>query len=147
MSDNLIATATATIAAPRPRVWQALVEPDLIRQYMFGTEVVTDWVEGGPIRWKGVWEERPYEDKGTVMTVDEPHVLSFTHFSPLTGQPDVAENYHTVTIELEDQGQSTRVTLTQDNNPDEEARRHSARNWSAMLESLKGLLEADGGGA
>lgn len=146
MSDNLVATASRTIPAAPTQVWQALVDPALIKQYMFGTDVVTDWVEGGPIRWKGVWDGKPYEDKGTVLRVDEPEVLSFSHFSPLTGEPDLPENYHTVTIRLSDEGQSTRITLTQDNNPDEEARRHSAQNWQAMLESLSTLFESDSAG-
>jgi hypothetical protein len=33
------------------------------------------------------------------------------------------------------------VTLTQDNNPTEEARRHSEENWSMMLDGLKKLVE------
>lgn len=147
MSDpeNLVAEASEAIDAPIDEVWQALVDPAQIRQYMFGTEVVTDWTEGGPIRWKGVWEGRDYEDKGSIIRVEEPHFLSYTHFSPLTGEPDLPENYHTVTVELTEVSRSTHVTLTQDNNPDEEARQHSARNWQTMLESLKALVETDSG--
>ncbi len=124
-------------------MWQALVDPEQIRQYMFGTEVISDWVEGGPIRWKGVWRGRAYEDKGSILRVAEPHLLSLTHFSPLTGEPDVPENYHTLTFNLIEADGSTHITLTQDNNPNEEARQHSARNWQAMLESLKALVETD----
>ena len=34
---------------------------------MFGTEVHTDWSIGGPIRWRGEWEGKAYEDKGQVL--------------------------------------------------------------------------------
>lgn len=139
---GLVAEAATNVEAPIDEVWEAFVDAELIRQYMFGTEVVTDWTEGGRILWKGVWQGARYEDKGTILRVDQPHRLSFSHFSPLTGEADVPGNYHTVTIELAERGPVTQVTLTQDNNQDEEARKHSTRNWEMMLESLKALVEA-----
>jgi len=55
--------------------------------------------------------------------------------------PDTPENYHTVTIELSDEGAQTRVSLTQDNNATEQDREHSEQNWSMMLAGLKKFLE------
>ena len=57
MSQNLIATASITIKAPASKVWNALVDPKAIQQYMFGTNAVSDWREGSPIGWKGEWQE------------------------------------------------------------------------------------------
>lgn len=67
---GLIATAETDIDAAPERVWQALVDPDQIRQYMFGSQVVTDWRPGSPIVWKGKYEGRSYEDKGEVLQVE-----------------------------------------------------------------------------
>ena len=39
-TNNLIAQASKTIAAPVAAVWEALTNPALIKQYMFGTDVV-----------------------------------------------------------------------------------------------------------
>lgn len=140
-NEKLIAEASTTIRAPMAKVWKALVTPELIRQYMFGTHVVTDWKKGSSIVWQGDWEGKTYEDKGTILKIEPERVLQYSHFSPLSGQPDVSENYHTVTIELSGEGGQTTVTLTQDNNETEEARQHSEKNWQMMLESLKKLLE------
>jgi len=65
-----------------------------------------------------------------------------THFSPLSGQEDIPENYHTVLYELERDGERTRVSLTQDNNSSEEAAEHSRANWEKMLAGLKEVVEA-----
>jgi uncharacterized protein YndB with AHSA1/START domain len=138
---ELIANASITINAPIAKVWEALVNPDMIKQYMFGTNVVTDWKEGSLIVWKGEWQGKAYQDKGTILKIDQERVLQYSHFSPLSGQPDVPENYHSVTIELSGKGQQTTVTLTQDNNETEEEREHSEKNWQMMLEGLKKLLE------
>jgi uncharacterized protein YndB with AHSA1/START domain len=136
-----VATASTTIHAPASDVWDALVNPEKIRKYMFGTNVSSNWKEGSPIVWKGEWKGKAYEDKGVIRRLRPQHVLEYTHFSPLAGQPDKPENYHTVTIELSEAGAETRVTLAQDNNPTDEARAHSEKNWSAMLRALKQLLE------
>lgn len=141
MSDR-IAKASATIDAPVEKVWDALVNPAAIHEYMFGTNVTSDWKEGSAISWKGEWQGKAYEDKGTIKKIDAPRTLQYTHFSPLAGQPDVPENYHTVTVELTGRGDTTDVTLSQDNNPTDEAREHSEKNWKMMLDALKKYVES-----
>ncbi len=142
MKNTLIAKAQVEINAPIARVWDALVNPEMIKQYMFGSTVVSDWREGAAIVWKGEWQGRPYEDKGVILKLQPQRTLQYSHFSPLSGQPDVPENYHTVTVELSPKGAGTLVTLSQDNNATEEERQHSAQNWQMMLGSLKNLLES-----
>jgi len=137
-----IAKASTTIDAPATKVWDALVNPASIKQYMFGTDMQSDWKQGSAITWKGEWQGRAYEDKGEVLRIDPPRALQYTHFSPLAGLPDVPENYHTVTIELADRGAQTEVTLSQDNNPTDEAREHSENNWRMMLDGLKKFVES-----
>ena len=142
LDQALVAKASTTIQAPVARVWRALVTPEDIKKYMFGATVVSDWKVGGPIVWKGEWQGKRFEDKGRILRMEPERLLSYTHFSPLAGLPDKPENYHTVTLELADQGGGrTLVTLTQDKNPNEEARAHSEQNWRGMLDGLKRLLE------
>ena len=141
MNKGLIANVSTTINAPSAKLWQALVTPAAIKEYMFGTTVTSDWVVGSPIVWKGEWQGRAYEDKGIILQVVPERVLEYSHFSPLAGVPDVPENYHIVTVELSPDGERTRVTLSQDNNPTEQAREHSEKNWGMMLAALKQFLE------
>lgn len=138
---RLVAKASVRIKASNDKVWRALVNPELIRQYMFGTEVVSDWKEGNPIIWKGIWNGKSYEDKGIILKYEMKKTLEFSHFSPLTGIPDIPENYHTVTYRLKDEGDYTLVSLSQDNNATEKDREHSQKNWEMLLDSLKKLLE------
>lgn len=140
-TEDIIARVSITIDAPKEKVWEALITPKIIKRYMFGTDVVSDFEEGSKIVWKGRWEGKLYEDKGEILEVSPNRRLQYTHFSPLTGQKDIPENYHTVTIELSEGDKKTNVVLTQDNNPTDEAREHSEKNWSKMLEGLKNVLE------
>ena len=139
---DLVATAETEIDAPPSRVWRALTDPDLIEQYMFGARVVTDWQPGSSIVWKGEYEGKAYEDKGEVLEVVPERRLRMTHFSPLGGQDDVPENYHTLTYELEAENGTTHVSLSQDNNSSQEAAEHSRENWEKMLSGLKTTVEA-----
>jgi uncharacterized protein YndB with AHSA1/START domain len=141
MNKNLIARVSIIINAPIAKVWNALVVPEAIKQYMFGTHVVSNWHEGSPIIWKGEWQGNSYEDKGMILQFKPEQTLQYSHFSPLSGLPDKPDSYHTVTIKLAEEGNQTRVSLDQDNNPTEEEREHSENNWGMMLTALKKFLE------
>ena len=139
---DYVATAESEIDAPPSQVWAALTDPEQIKKYMFGSQVETDWRPGSPIVWKGEYEGKRYEDKGEVLEFEPERRLKVTHFSPLSGQEDVPENYHTLVYELEEHGTKTRVSLSQDNNPTEEAAEHSRANWEQMLSGLKQVVES-----
>jgi uncharacterized protein YndB with AHSA1/START domain len=141
VTENLIATAHTSIAATAAKVWEALTDPAIIKQYMFGAEVVSEWKENAPITWKGEYKGRDYEDKGKILQIEPGRNLRYTHFSELSGQDDNPENYHTVNIDLEPQQDETLVKLWQDKNDSEEARKNSEENWQMMLDALKQVVE------
>ena len=60
-----VARAVTTIHASISNVWNALVDPALIKQYMFGASVSSDWKEGSPIVWKGEWQGKPVPGQGS----------------------------------------------------------------------------------
>jgi uncharacterized protein YndB with AHSA1/START domain len=142
MSENLVAEASVAVNAPRTAVWDALVSSEANKEFMFGADVVSDWREGSPIAWKGEWQGRKYEDKGTILQAKRERLLQYTHYSPLSGEPDIEENYHTVTIELSDAPAGTRVALRQDRNATEKARAEAQKNWEMMLQGIKKYVEA-----
>jgi len=117
------------------------MNPEAIKQYMFGTDVVSGWREGSRIVWKGEWQGKVYEDNGMILQLRPRRRIQYSHFSPLSGLPDKPENYHTVTIELSGDENETRISLSQDNNATEDARAHSEKNWGTMLAALKKFLE------
>ena len=137
----MTAKATTTIQAPVSQVWEALTKPEIIKQYFFGTDTITDWKIGSPVVWKGEWEGKTYEDKGVVLDLKPNKLISFTYWSSMSGKEDRPENYATVTYELSDDDNHTAVSVTQSNVEDEKTKQHSEQNWSMVLENLKKLLE------
>ena len=141
MSEKFVASATIAVQASPSRVWEALTKPELIKQYLFGTDVTTDWRVGSSITYRGVWEGKPYEDKGKILEVDPGRLLVSSYWSPLSGVPDVAENYVTVRYEITPETDGSRLTITQDNNKTQADADHSSQYWKMVLDGLKKLLE------
>jgi len=141
MSKGLVVKQSVAINAPVAKVWDALVNPTMIKQYLFGTNTVSDWKVGSPIAFKGEWEGKTYEDKGVILRLEPGRLLEYTYFSSFSKLPDIPENYQTITIELSSRETHTLLSLSQDNNPTREAQEHSEKNWGMVLGSLKKLLE------
>jgi uncharacterized protein YndB with AHSA1/START domain len=141
MTKTPIAKATTTINASTSKVWDALTKPEQIKQYMFGTEVTTDWKVGSPITYKGEWKGKQYEDKGKVLEIEPGKRLVSTFWSSLAGLPDKPENYKKVGYELSSAGEKTNLTITQDNNATQEEATEAEKNWNMVLEGIKKLVE------
>ena len=141
MSKGMVAKAAVAIDAPKEKVWEALVNPALIKQYMFGTDTACEWKKGSAITWSGVWQGKAYVDKGVILKIERERVLRYTYFSPLAGQADVPENYHTVTVKVANTENGTLLSLLQDNNRTQQEMEHSQQNWNMVFDSIKKLLE------
>lgn len=131
-----------SISAPAAKVWEALITPELVKQYFFGAQLVTDWQVGSPIYFRGEWEGKPYEDKGTVLEFDPSrHRLRYNYWSSWSGQANAPENYANITYAVREAGGVTIVTITQDNIENEEKRAHSGQNWQMVMGGMKEMLE------
>ncbi|BCW59177.1 SRPBCC domain-containing protein [Arthrobacter sp. StoSoilB20] len=136
------AVASTTIDAVPEKVWEALTDPSLIREYFLGTNVTTSWRVGEPITYSGEYNGTAYEDKGIVLAFDPPKLLKTTHYSPASGLPDVPANHHTVEYDVAGADGRTTVTITQGNNSSAEEVAQSTKTWTLVLGNLKEFLEA-----
>ena len=139
--SGMIAKATTDIDAAPEHVWASLTEPEQIAVWMQGSQVTTTWEIGSPITWTGEYDGRQYQDKGEVLTFDEPHILSVTHYSPMMGEPDAPENYHTLVYTLTSDDGGTHLELTQDGCTDQEQADQFSQTWQQMVDALKAHLE------
>ncbi len=139
--DDHLASATVTVHASPNKVWQALTDPKLIKQYLFNTDAVSDWKEGSTITWKGSYEGKSYTDKGVILKSKSGELLKYTYLSSMSGKADLPENYAVITCELKSNDGKTELTLTQDHNDSKEAQEHSAKNWETVLHEIKTIAE------
>ena len=137
------------INAPMAQVWDALVNPEKTKIYMFGCETVSEWTPGSSLIWRMDYEGKEFiAVKGTIIDFQPPHRLVYTVIDPNGAIPDLPENYLTVTYQLEEQGQGTLLTVTQGDYSmvaDGERRYAESFNngegWNPILAQIKALVE------
>ena len=141
MKSNIIGKAATTINVSASKVWEALTTPSIIKKYFFGTDAISDWKVGSPLIFKGEWQGKTYEDKGTILEIVPQKLFKYSYWSSMSGIEDKPENYVDVTYALSANNNATTLTITQENIPDEKMKEHSEENWKKVLEGLKKLLE------
>ena len=141
MKSDISLQVRTEIEAKLSEVWEALTNPEKIKQYFFGTNTITDWEPGHPIVFKGEWKGKSYEDKGKILEVVMYKRIRYTYWSSMSGMENKPENYVTITYELEAHAGKVMLTITQDNIPDEKTKEHSEENWKKVMQGLKELLE------
>lgn len=122
-------------------VWDALINPELIAEYFFGTEAVSTWQVGDPVLFIGIWDGKPYEDKGIVLKNIEEKELQYSYWSSMSGTKDLEENYAIITYKVQAKDKGTLLLVEQKGFPSADQQEHSKRNWRMVLENIKTILE------
>jgi uncharacterized protein YndB with AHSA1/START domain len=141
MTNKLTAASNIIINASVSKVWKALTDPAQIKEYLFGTNITSDWKKGSPITYEGEWQGKKYKDKGVIIDIIPEKLLHTTYWSSMSGNEDKPENYNNVIYKLQPSGGGTLVTISQDNIADEAGVKHMQENWGTVLNSMKELLE------
>jgi len=123
-------------AAPE-KIWQALIDPEMTKEFWGRHRSQSDWKVGS------AWRHENYDDatdiavSGTVVESDPPRRLVLTWARPnATDEADISR----VTFEIEEYMGSARLTVTHtDLSP--EMLRNISGGWPAVLSSMKSLLE------
>ena len=97
MTHDIIVNKSIFINANAAAVWYALVNPHKIKQYLFGTDTISEWKEGSRITDKGIWQGKEYEDGGIILKLVPEKTFQSTYWSSMPGTEDKPENYATVT--------------------------------------------------
>ena len=143
MAETFVARVSLIINAPRAKVWDALVDPEKIKQYILASDVTSEWWQGSPIVWKSEFHGKPFDIKGTILRLEPQRLLEFDQSRPIFRASQVVRpsDYHRVTIELSDEGAQTHLSLTEQGNATEREVAHSRGGWQLALGNMKALLE------
>jgi len=141
MKNKFVAETSITIEATAAEVWKAITTPSLVKKWLMGTHVTTDWKVGSAISYEGEYDGRKYHDKGIIRKMEPEKVFQSTFWSSASGKADEPENYNLVTYTLNGAFEKTIVTITQDNVASGEEQEHVAGSWKAVLRRLKEVVE------
>jgi uncharacterized protein YndB with AHSA1/START domain len=131
------------IRAPIATVWDALIDPQKIEQWLNGAHVQTTWKPGSPIMFSGSLEGMTYRDKGVVLQFEPEAILQYSHWSKWSRIPDTPDNYSVVTLTVARSAADTLLAVRHENLATDEMYKHSKFHWEMTLPVLKQMLEAE----
>ncbi len=121
------------------KLWEALTDPQFIRQYWFGTTVECGWTKGSP--WKMVGSDgRPF-DTGEILEIDPPRRMVIRWQNEWN--PELkAEGPSRCTYELDPVDSAVKLTITHEiDRPESKLITAVSGAWPSCLSNLKSLLE------
>lgn len=139
--SNHTTTSKIMIHAPVVSVWEALTKPELVKQWQYGANVITNWQKGSPIVYRSEWEGTVYEQTGTILEIEPNKLVKYTLFAPRPGLDDTPENSFTMTYTLEEINGQTTLTIIQDDPREQLPQEQAEENENSVLEGLKKLVE------
>ena len=141
MNHDLIVSKSVDINAKPSKVWNALTNPEIIKEYLVGTETITDWKVGSEIIFQGEYDGHKYKDKGVVRENISNELLSYSYWSGFSGLEDKPENYSLVTYGLIYSNNTTKLTWTQKGFANKEGHKHSESGMDEFLGNIKKIIE------
>ncbi len=128
------------IAAPIERVWSALTEGPISREYWAGRQIESDWQVGSPVRFR-LLDGRLDAVRGEVLAIDRPHQLAITWTYAPDGEKPAPPTRVLFTLEQASPA-DVRLTIVHETWAPGSAVDDSVRGgWPAILSSLKSYLE------
>ena len=125
------------IKATPERIWEAITDPHQRAKYSFGVETRSDWTTGSAYR--AEVPGGPTIAEGENLVVEPPHLL-VQSFRALWSDDVKAQGTTRVTWEIEQVGDSCRLTVVHDRLP-QTANAELYGGWPMILSGLKTLLE------
>jgi uncharacterized protein YndB with AHSA1/START domain len=135
----------AVIDASAGRVWQVITKPELMLQWMgdkdLELEVATSWQVGQPFVTRGFHHVR-FENKGTILIFDPPHLLRYNHLSSVSRLADKPENYSIIEFRLDPVEGQTSLTIRVSGFPTESIFKHLEFYWRNTVGVIKKVAES-----
>jgi uncharacterized protein YndB with AHSA1/START domain len=143
MRHDLMASKSIVINKDISRVWNVLTDPKIIREYLYGTETITDWKVGSKIIFQGDFNGKKYRDMGIILENVFHELLSYSFWSSFSGLENKPENYSLIIYNITSiDNKKTKFTWTQKGHPDEETRSHAENQIGELIKNIKEIAEA-----
>jgi hypothetical protein len=119
-----------------------MTNPDLVKQWQYGSDLLTSWEVGSPIVFRNEWDGQVFEQKGTVLEFIPESRVRYSLFFPRPDLQDIPEHHFFMTYELtECEGVTSLVVRQEDPRPTSGDESNVADDGPDVLSILKNLVE------
>ncbi|MEP7254934.1 MAG: SRPBCC family protein [Ferruginibacter sp.] len=133
--------STLVIKASIEKVWDTLTKPELVKQWQYGSDLITDWKVGSAIRFRTAWEDKVFEQWGKVLEIIPQQLIKYSLFAPRPELEDKPENYFIMSYVLtKEEGHINLEIIQEDNRPGAKQEAPQGEE-NPVLAGLKALAE------
>jgi uncharacterized protein YndB with AHSA1/START domain len=134
--------STINIKAPIKNVWDAITKPELVKQWQYGSDLITDWKVGSNIRFSTEWQGKIFEQWGKILDVQPNRIIKYSLFAPRPGLADKPENYFVMSYVLTDENKHIKLEIMQEDNRPGAVQEDPQGEENPLLAALKTLAES-----
>ena len=131
------------INAPIQKVWKTVTEPEMVKLWQFGSDLITTLKVGSEIRFVTKWGEKIFEQWGEILEVRENELLKYSLFAPRPDLEDKPENYFVMSYVLTEENGNTKLEIIQEDNRLNAVQEEQQGEENPILKSLKDLAETE----
>lgn len=132
-----------TISASPEKVWDAITNPEIVKKWQYGSDLITDWKVGGKISFKSEWEGQIFEQWGIVLEFKPNQKLRYSLFAPRPDLEDRPENYFEMEYKLTEKENATELKIIQKDNRKGAKQEKEQGEENPVLKNLKSIIELD----
>ncbi|MCZ2356131.1 MAG: SRPBCC domain-containing protein [Bacteroidia bacterium] len=140
MATNI---SRVTINATTQKVWDTLTKPELVKLWQYGSDLQTSWEVGSKIKFETKWEDKVFEQWGTVLEFTPMTKLRYSLFAPRPDLEDKPENYFEMIYALTNNNGQTQLEIIQEDNRPNAVQENEQGEDNPILKMLKEITETN----
>ncbi len=130
------------LKASKERVWDALTNPGLVKQWQYGSDLITNWEVGSTIKFRTEWEDKVFEQWGNVLEIIPLQLIKYSLFAPRPGLEDKPGNYFIMNYKLSEENGGVQLEIIQEDNREGAIQEAPQGEENPILGGLKSLVES-----
>ena len=131
------------INATVQKVWKTVTEPEMVKLWQFGSDLITTWKVGSEIKFVTEWEGQIFEQWGKILEIRQNELLKYSLFAPRPDLEDKPENYFVMSYILTEENGNTKLEIIQEDNRPNAVQEEQQGEENPILKSLKDLAETE----
>ena len=128
--------------APINKIWDALTKPELIKQWQYGSDLITDWKVDSKIRFRTEWEGQIFEQWGKILEIIPQKLIRYSLFAPRPDLEDKPENYFVMNYILSEEKNCIKLDIIQEDDRPGAVQEAPQGEENPVLSTLKTLIES-----
>jgi uncharacterized protein YndB with AHSA1/START domain len=134
--------STINIKASIQKVWDAITKPELVKQWQYGSDLITDWKVGSAIRFSTEWQGKIFEQWGKILEMQSNRLVMYSLFASRPDLEDKPENYFVMSYVLTQENENCKLEILQEDNRPGALQETPQGKENPLLASLKTLAES-----